>query len=195
MSVQEVLHIPLGSDCSLAYNLQKFGLRKASYLFDWSKVSIKQLIEILDKRFFNFLSIDEWDILEQSDMFPRNLLENLENAEHIEKSRLKIKHKKYGVVYPHESNGYEIDMNFVIEKFRRRMERLIVDLNSNIKKKIYVGSDKIKSDEILQLNETLIRFGCKNYELIVIDFSKYQVIDFSWKREYVNWNDILCHTE
>jgi hypothetical protein len=195
MSDQEVLHIPLGCDCSLAYNLQKFGLRKVSYLFDWSKISIKQLMDILDKRFFNFLSIDEWDILEQSDLFPRNLLENVENVENVEKSRLKIKHKIYGLVYPHESNGYEIDMDMVIEKFRRRMERLIFDLNSKIKKKIYVGSDKIKSDEILQLNDTLIRFGCENYELIIIDFSKYPVIDFSWKREYVNWNDILSNSE
>ena len=37
------------------------------------------------------------------------------------------------------------------------------------------------------LENSLIGFGCKNYELKTIDYSIYKVDNFSWQRDYINW--------
>ena len=50
-----MLYISLGGNCSITYHLIENNLRKKAYPFDWSKISIKQLINILIHLTFNFI--------------------------------------------------------------------------------------------------------------------------------------------
>jgi len=43
--------ISLGCNCSITYQLNKYNLREEAYPFDWSKISINQLISVLQNNF------------------------------------------------------------------------------------------------------------------------------------------------
>ena len=46
--------ISLGTSCVIAYQLNKLGLRKESYPFDWAKFDINKLNNVLENNFNNF---------------------------------------------------------------------------------------------------------------------------------------------
>ena len=48
------IHIPLGGDCSVAYQLRQHSIRTASWPFDWCRSSITQLISCLEDDFLQF---------------------------------------------------------------------------------------------------------------------------------------------
>ena len=67
---EEIIHVPLGFDCTLAYQLQQHHLRYQSLPFDWMKInSIDSIIEILNNQFLKFFDESEWIISSQSDNF------------------------------------------------------------------------------------------------------------------------------
>ena len=48
-------YISLGSNCSVSYQLQKYNLKLKSFPFDWSKLSITQLISVLENDFSDYV--------------------------------------------------------------------------------------------------------------------------------------------
>lgn len=52
-----VKYISLGSNCSVTHQLNKYGLRTKSYPFDWAKISIGQLINVLENNFISYTDI------------------------------------------------------------------------------------------------------------------------------------------
>ena len=46
--------ISLGGNCSITYQLNKYNLRQEAYPFDWAKVSINQLITVLENGFKDY---------------------------------------------------------------------------------------------------------------------------------------------
>ena len=61
------IHIPLGGDCSVAYQLQLHGIRTASWPFDWCRCSITQLVECLLNDFQKF---SNFEIVASSSVHP-----------------------------------------------------------------------------------------------------------------------------
>ena len=51
-------YIPIGDSCAVAYNLRELGIRTTAYPFDWSKIKIKQLINILDCDFKDYCKLE-----------------------------------------------------------------------------------------------------------------------------------------
>ena len=51
-------YIPIGDSCAIAYNLRKLNIRTVAYPFDWSKIKIKQLINILDCDFKDYCELE-----------------------------------------------------------------------------------------------------------------------------------------
>ena len=49
--------ISLGGNCSVAYQLRKFNINNISYPFDWCKLTIKNLIKVLENNFENYHNI------------------------------------------------------------------------------------------------------------------------------------------
>ena len=47
-------YVSLGSQCSVAYHLKRLHLNHYSYPFDWCKLNIKKLINVLENNFRDF---------------------------------------------------------------------------------------------------------------------------------------------
>lgn len=50
----EELFIPIGSNCSIAYNLSRLGLRQYSFPFDWITINLEDVISLISSKFSNF---------------------------------------------------------------------------------------------------------------------------------------------
>lgn len=50
--------VSLGSNCSVAYQLNLFGLRSEAFPFDWAKLSLNSLILTLENNFKDFQHLD-----------------------------------------------------------------------------------------------------------------------------------------
>ena len=50
-------YISLGGNCSVAFQLNRLKLRKKSYPFDWAKISLNQLLRVLENNFEDFEDI------------------------------------------------------------------------------------------------------------------------------------------
>lgn len=48
-------YIGLGSNCSITWQLNKYNLRTKSYPFDWVKISLSQIINILENNFDDYI--------------------------------------------------------------------------------------------------------------------------------------------
>lgn len=49
--VSDQIHIPLGCNYSITYQLASYGLRTRAYPFDWVRISLNQLIQVLSNGF------------------------------------------------------------------------------------------------------------------------------------------------
>ena len=56
--IKKIKYISLGSNCSVTYHLNKLGLRKKSYPFDWCRIHIHQIIDVLEHQFYLYEKID-----------------------------------------------------------------------------------------------------------------------------------------
>jgi phage antirepressor YoqD-like protein len=80
--------------------------------------NVNTLIDILNDNFFNFLIKENWIIEKQSDNF--NYVDNLDVS--TIKSKNKLKNKKHKIILPHESNDNIIDLDIIMEKYKRNNE-------------------------------------------------------------------------
>ena len=141
------IYIPLGQDCSLAYQLDKCGLRKFSLPFDWlySK-NLLDIIELIDNGFSNFLpqnTINTIDDLKQlytiCEIKTNNFLLNKPISTQSETfSKYKLKHKKYNIILPHEFAIIDTEqIQIFIDKYQRRIARFY-QLNNSDNELIFI---------------------------------------------------------
>lgn len=70
MDSLKVVYISLGSDCSVAYQIQKF-LNHPRYPFDWIRINnIIDLEHIIETKFEFFINTDLFDFDCESNKFP-----------------------------------------------------------------------------------------------------------------------------
>lgn len=187
-------YISLGCDCSVSYQLRKLKLQTmGSMPFDWLKLDkVQDLISVLDNNFDSFNKFDSFTVKEQSDNF-----DNFEKQETKILSRRRLIHNKYKFIMPHEYVDDYLDIKQFEEKYARRTARfktLVKD--SNIKKVFVRLCNKKENNEKnkILLEECLSRYGCKNFDIIIINYNDYDMLlqsAFEWQREYIPWNDIL----
>lgn len=190
--MEEIVHIPLGLDCTVAYQLQQHNLRYQSLPFDWIKVNnVQSIIEILNDQFFKFFDEKEWIVSHQSNNFDYFGID-IETINHI-KSKLKLKHKTYKIVLPHESINDEINLSIVLKKYQKRSNRFNELLKSNIIKKIYIGCNGTPEKNKDAMKLCLDNYGCINYQIIIIDYDRYPTTDlYSWHRNWIPWQKIFA---
>lgn len=204
--------------------MKKLELRKFSLPFDWISIkNIKAIIDILDNDFKSFIDKSNWLLQKQSSKF--NFFE--ENNEDFNKplgddgkggpfSLIRVSHKIYDLYLPHEAVNFEIDLDLVIEKYKRRIERFRNLLKNPLaKKKIFVGYyKKDKKDNSIDLHleqekdkikieKTLFEFGAVNFKLFIINYGDYDYLItddentsnpsfiFDWKRNYIDFEKIF----
>lgn len=171
--------ISLGSNCAITYHLQYYGLRQKAYPFDWTKISIKSLIDIIENWFIDYSNI------------------KIKKFSNNHESLILI--NPYNVTFAHEVIVNN-DIDNFIKKLNNRINRFYELENptfirletsnlSNNQIKLY---DKL----VLLLNELF-----HNYKLIVIcnkeinnpNIKWIKLNDFNsdWKYPNIDWKTIL----
>lgn len=107
-----MLRISLGSDCSVAYNLQRLGYRKFSFPFDWI---LSKNLSVLTNDFQDFLDIK---FLKETGKVKFCKIEEDFLEEKID--MLRIKHVKYDLQFLHDFTNLN-EIKIVKEKYDRRM--------------------------------------------------------------------------
>ena len=108
--------------------MKKLELRKFSLPFDWISIkNIKVIIDILNDDFKSFIDKSNWLLQKQSSTFNFFQDEDEDNKKDIPGldgkggplSLIRVSHKIYDLYLPHEAVNLEIDLDLVIEKYKR----------------------------------------------------------------------------
>jgi hypothetical protein len=188
-------YISLGCDCSVSYQLRKYGLQTIGTLpFDWMKLDkLEDLLTILDNNFREFAKFNSYIVKTQSD--------NFEYADtDVEKvlSRRKLIHSKYKFILPHEYVNDILNIEQFETKYARRIIKFQKLVTDNSIKKIFVrlccNKELKEVKNKMYLEECLFKYGCKNFEVVVINYNDYDSfipMQFVWQRDYIPWKKIL----
>lgn len=178
----EHVYVSLGSDCSVAYQLQIHGLRQSAFPFDWIRINnLDSLISILESNFQFFF--DDLTIERESDKFP--LIEE-DWKDNISKTLI-IKNTKYSILFPHDIKTIDDLEEFKIKYSRRIARFLDIIKNPTIKKTFIRASGKKENYD--KLNNCLNKIA-NNYELIMVHYDN-KIKYSSWKHDEYQWNDIF----
>ena len=165
--------ISLGSNCSVSYNINNYGLRTESYPFDWSSVKLNQLIKVLENNFFDYNDIE---IKKISDVH--------QNFKTQTKSSYIVKNN-YGITFAHELSTLDELIDFKT-KLIRRINRFR-SLNNPIFVRLELNKVDIQLYDKLYL---LLENSFKNFKLIVITKDKLyhsNIIFIQNKCEFIDW--------
>jgi len=185
-------HISLGSNCSISYHLQKHNLKLKSFPFDWSKLSITQLISVLENDFSDY--VESLNIHKISHIHPTNstnysiILKNLYNITFaheiineeeliIFKNKLKYRINNFKELFDKTVIFIRIELKFVKESYKNYILKLFELLNNysnNFILKLILNTNIVFND--LPPNIKIYKFN---------DF------DQDWHMNNINWNDIL----
>lgn len=111
--------VSLGSNCAVAYQLGKLNLRDGSYPFDWSKVKLDGLINVLESDF-----VDYSKVLIQSHSIKHFSLSQSDNSDN---SGSFILSNRYGIGFAHE-----VVLANSINEFSKKLDRRIIRLKGLI---------------------------------------------------------------
>lgn len=192
--------IPLGSTCSVAYQLRRLGLRNFAFPFDWIRINNLSLVtDLMENNFVNFLDLQNYEFLEVSHKFEVN------------NKMISYIYQNQFCRFYHEFDKYIDNSNFMKfkEKYNRRIERLYQIIR--VKKKILfireeIGNlslNKIKkfSKLINEINPDLVwklkiivnkeKYLSLKSENVEIVYSNEKVTD--WTRPELNWSSIFAY--
>lgn len=194
-------YISLGSNCSISYQLNKYNLRKNAYPFDWCKININQLINILENNFENFIETIEYQKESINHLFIDSNNNDITNRGSI------VLKNYYLIKFAHELLKKE-DINEFKNKLLRRIKKFINI--KNLSSKIIFLWIEMKpindnwENKILKLLELLNLFS-KDYILkLIINSTKqfvnlpeyvqiyrYNEFNSDWKMNSLNWKVIF----
>ena len=192
--------IPLGSTCSIAYQLRYHRLREKAYPFDWVRINnLATVTDLIKNNFNNFLDKNKFKFKSISYRFE------------VDGEMLSYIYDNSYCKFYHEFNQYINNDNFKLfsEKYQRRIDRLIRTIK-NSEKILFIreeignlSQNKIKefSDMIHVMNPDLdwkmkiivrnnkyVQFKSENIDII---FSDLKVSD--WRRIELDWKSIFIY--
>lgn len=192
------IYIPLGSDCSVAYQLQELNLRSFSFPFDWIRINLDNLLRILNN---NFQFFTEEKYLEKCNIdelgkFP--LIDEVWPREELNKNNIIVENTFYKLKFYHDFNqdleiSFEEQIKNFQEKYLRRIERFQQICQNKDIKKIFIRICKnTKEKEIL---EKVLENYCtnNNFELKIIIIDNKQKFS-SWKKDELSWLYLFTNT-
>jgi len=191
-----MIYIPLGTTCSIAYNLKKYNLRKATYPFDWIRINnLNNVSKLLNNNFDNFLNFDKFKFKKISNKFMVN--NNMESY---------IYSNDYCTFF-HEFNSHKIDNQDFINKYKRRINRLyeLLRLHNQITfireefGQIKINKIKCFIDALKKINnnmkyQIIIITNDLNYRELKINnvtfyYSNKKIQE--WQRPELDWKEIF----
>jgi hypothetical protein len=192
------MFISLGGNCSIKYQLINYNLdNKVSYPFDWCKISIKQLINVLENNFNEYSNS-----LYISHESKSHLL--LSSYSSSSSSSSLILKNKYNIQFAHEIK-FELELNIFKESIDRRIERFTNDF---VKNPIFIRIEIKPISCIIDYNKNLKILLDLLYpnKLILIINNKYNIqedfytnlriyyyddIFIDWKMNNIDWMKIF----
>lgn len=175
------MFISLGGNCCIKYQLNKYGYNLETYPFDWCKISIKQLITVLQNNFKDY--VESIYIYKKSN---NHLMLNDSTTSYIIKN-------KYNVSFAHELSNIEKLDDFK-DSMKRRINRFNeTDIGCVTNIKIYIRIEIMKlnsnyNEHLQQLLELL-----KPNKLILIIRNDIEIIKnenlivYYYDGEFTNW--------
>ncbi|SHN65797.1 Putative papain-like cysteine peptidase [Butyrivibrio hungatei DSM 14810] len=135
-------YISLGYFCSVAMELEKYGLRDYSYPFDWIISDFEGIVSAINDNFSDYLDYD-----------------NLYQSKKVRSTYLD---QKYQFVFIHDFDKYKCldsQLDFVREKHRRRIERFYEKITEPTLFIRYISDEASdengKSKELLYIEENI----------------------------------------
>ena len=172
--------VSLGGNCSVAYQLNKLQLRYSSYPFDWCRIKINKLIQVLNNNFAFYENI----------VFKKKSLNHENNI--IVKNNYNIEFA-HEIVHKYEINEFKLTLLKRIERFRQLNNPIFIRLECE-----NLGNNKMI---LYQKLEDLLKLYFNNFKIILISKNKYEsqyttwykLPKFSedWKYDYLDWKDII----
>lgn len=153
--------ISLGHFCGVAQELERLGLRDASYPFDWLITTREPLHQLIDSHFDGFL---EYDYLYQS---------------REERKIYRNKYYNFGVSFYHDFSKYkplDVQLDEVKEKYARRIERFYTAITEPALFIRYVNNEDDAEYYSKHFDECLERYKqfCPESELIFVVNDEYK---------------------
>lgn len=139
------IFIPLGSTCSVAHQLKKYGLRTQSFPFDWIRSNdFKSVKTLIENNFDDYLNINHFDFIKTSCKFGT-------------KTTYVYSHKKYNIKFFHDFyDPIERVFSEFCSKMNRRIERLYDSFVSG--QEIIFIREQLNNKNITQQMEDLIDY-------------------------------------
>lgn len=195
-------YISLGSNCSITYQLSKLGLRKCAYPFDWTKITLNQLISILVEDFNDYSKSLEFVSI--SHIHPIIEPGTDTNSNDLISSSSLILTNKYKIKFAHEfGEKYQLD------EFKNRLEERVKrfrDLGDKDICFIRIELSPLNQSwysNIIKLHSLLCSYS-SNFKVILIICSKLEFVfppniqiyrfykfDPDWKMDTIDWNEIF----
>lgn len=130
----------LGSDCSVALHLRDKGLREYAYPFDWCVTPMCSVIDIFETDFQHVLKENNLVFL---DAVSRKAVNDENNEGELTNDIVTpVYCKKYNMLLPHDfSQAGRDDLPNVLEKYQKRIQRLLIQLKEKDSEFIFVANN------------------------------------------------------
>jgi hypothetical protein len=189
----ETTFISLGSNCCITWWLREYGLRKFAFPFDWSNITIKQLILVLENDFKDY--IDSIEIKFLSDKHPSQ--EGLASFVLSNAYNIKFAHE---VLTDKHLDDFKLSLLNRIDRFKKVKDLVVyIRIELTIIKSGYIKELQklLKLLDIINPNYILKLIIHKNS--IKINLDKVEIHYFNnfspdWKMSCLNWKTILTNS-
>lgn len=179
--------VSLGSNCAVCYHMTNLGLRTQAYPFDWTKLSIGNLNQVLSTQFAEFA---ELEIKKFSQAHPTIGQESTGSLVLVNKLNIQFAHE---ITIPNELESFKAGLSRRIERFCNLSNPTFVRLETGN----LTGKQMGQYDQLVKLLEQMF----SSYKLIVISNLKptnkkiiwveLKSFDSDWRYPGVDWVNIF----
>lgn len=168
-------YISLGSDCSIAYQLSRVGLRHNAYPFDWV-ISNSGVINCISDDFSGWMDIISIKSIKKQ-------ISHIEEDWNEEKHNMFRVTNRYKITFLHDFTEKYTEEEFIAikEKYKKRIERFnnVMKDNTIHKKLIRIGDINYN-----KLEKIFHEKGYVNYSIHIIPM----INSIDWKKDEFDWS-------
>ncbi len=166
-NINNPTYISLGSNCCIAYHMQKFGLKNETFPFDWIETPcFLQLCKLINNDFngmFSHFTINGSNygpIIDKDWNEQKQIMMNIKNY----KYNIIFKHDFTSILYPNRKNGFDIQKCYNIRIF----EFFKIMRDSSKYKKLFRYGRADEQIKLSFLNDIFIKKGFSNYTIYLV---------------------------
>ena len=168
--------VSLGGTCAVAWNLKRLKIKKQSYPFDWCKMSIPQLNNVLENDFKDFTEVYIKKFSEN-----HHYINSTDTSSTLPYGSFILKNR-YNITFAHEV----IESKSLLE-FKETLKRRIIrfkQLRNPIFVVLIISDDQYKYLDELKIN---LNKYFEKFKLIKITKTPEITTNFDWRYPEINW--------